>query len=447
MHITDKILAESLGFSDLSEFIANKVSIDSRKITPGDIFIAINRGHEFITEAINSGAILAIIDDNKYAINDKTLTVLNTLEALKSIGKCIKDKAGLRSLIAITGSLGKTTTKFWLNSILNKKSRSFCSAGNYNTIYGVPLSLCQLELNTDFGIFEIGSSHRGEIAELSEYLKPDIGVITNICESHIGNFGDKKSLALEKISIINGIKLGGTLIFDGDSEFAADIRAGAKLKNLKMFSVGFSQDCDFSILFHNTDVALKTPKGILEYNIPFKEKHLIYISAMVIAVIFAMNLPVKEFLPFMKDLSKIEGRGNIEKYTFHGKTIDVINDCYNASPTAVLAAIDNLESLPHTSKIAIIGQMKELGRYEQHYHKLVADKLKSSNFERIFFIGEEHLWDIMGQIGTIKCFRKIDNFVIEEMLKVIQNDSVVLIKGSHSIELDKFIKYLKCSIT
>lgn len=447
MRVTNKILAKVLGFSNLPEFIASGISIDSRKITAGDIFVAIKRGHEFINEAINSGAILAIIDNDKYAIKGKTLTVLNALEALKDIGQFIKDRASLKSLIAVTGSVGKTTTKFWLNSILNKKSRSFCSSGNYNTIYGIPLSLCQLELNTDFGIFEIGSSHSGEIAELSEYLKPDIGVITNICESHIGNFGDKKSLALEKISIIDGIKSGGTLIFDGDSEFATDVRAEAKRKNLKMFSVGFSQNCDFSILFRDTDVALKTPKGILEYDIPFKEKHLVYISAMVISVILAMNLPVKEFLPFMKDLSKIKGRGNIEKYTFHGKTIDVINDCYNASPTAMLASIDNLRSAPNTSKIAIIGQMKELGRYERHYHKLVADKLKSSNFERIFFIGEENLWDIMGQKETVKCFRKIDNFVIEEMLKVIQNDSIVLIKGSRSIELDKFIEYLKCSIT
>ena len=453
MNITHEILAEALGMSELSPFVADRISIDSRNIKPGDIFIAINRGHEFVNEAISSGASLAIIDDKQYAIPDKTLTVGNTTEALKNIGRCVKAKAGLKNLIALTGSVGKTTTKFWLHSLLNHKYNSFCSSGNYNTRYGVSLSLCQLECGFDFGIFEIGSNHIGEIAELSEYLKPDIGVITNIFESHLGNFGDKQSLAREKISIVHGMKSGGVLIFDGDSEFAQNIQDEAGSKNLNTVAVGFSPNCDFTIVSYKngrskiTSIELKTPEGIVNYVLPFRERYLVYVSAMVLAVIWAMKLPIADFLPFMKNLSKIEGRGNVEKYVFHGKTIEIINDCYNASPTAVLAAIENLQSLPNTSKIAIIGQMKELGQYEAHYHRLVAEKLQSSKLDQVFFIGEKNLWDIMRKQDNIKCFQQLDNFVIEEILKMVQNDSVVLLKGSHSLELDKFIKYLKCSTT
>ena len=453
MNITHEILAEALGMSELSPFVADRISIDSRNIKPGDIFIAINRGHEFVNEAISSGASLAIIDDKQYAIPDKTLTVGNTTEALKNIGRCVKAKAGLKNLIALTGSVGKTTTKFWLHSLLNHKCNAFCSSGNYNTRYGVSLSLCQLEYGLDFGIFEIGSNHIGEIAELSEYLKPDIGVITNIFESHLGNFGDKQSLAREKISIVHGMKSGGVLIFDGDSEFAQNIQDEAGSKNLNTVAVGFSPNCDFTIVSYKngrskiTSIELKTPEGIVNYVLPFRERHLVYVSAMVLAVIWAMKLPIADFLPFMKNLSKIEGRGNVEKYVFHGKTIEIINDCYNASPTAVLAAIENLQSLPNTSKIAIIGQMKELGQYEAHYHRLVAEKLQSSKLDQVFFIGEKNLWDIMRKQDNIKCFQQLDNFVIEEILKMVQNDSVVLLKGSHSLELDKFIKYLKCSTT
>ena len=453
MKITHEILSEALGLYELSPFVADRISIDSRNIKSEDIFVAINRGHEFVNEAINSGASLAIIDDKQYEVPGKTLTVENTTEALKNIGDCIKTKARLKNLIALTGSVGKTTTKFWLNSLLSHKYNSFCSSGNYNTRYGVSLSLCQLEYGSDFGIFEIGSNHIGEIAELSEYLKPDIGVITNIFESHIGNFGNKQSLAREKISIVNGMKPGGILIFDGDSEFAPNIQDEASRKNLETFAVGFLPNCDFKIiscqqvLAQNTSVELKTPGGIVNYTLPFMEKHLAYISAMLLAIIWALKLPIADFLPFIKDLSKIDGRGNIEKYVFHGKTIEVINDCYNASPTAVLAAIENLQSLPNALKIAIIGQMKELGQYETHYHRLVAEKLQSSDFEHVFFIGGENLWSIMTQNKKTKCFSKSDNFVIEEILKMIQNDSVVLLKGSHSLELDKFIKYLKCSIT
>ena len=453
MKITNAILAEAIGVSDLAPLVAGKISIDSRNIKSGDIFVAINRGHEFVNDAIKAGASLALIDDRKYEVAGKTLVLENTTEALKNIGNCIKAKANLQSLIAITGSVGKTTTKFWLNSLLGHKYNSFCSARNYNTIYGVPLSLCQLEYGMDFGIFEIGSNHTGEIAELSEYLEPDIGVITNIFESHIGNFGDKQALAREKISIVNGIKSGGILIFDGDSEFAADIQAEAKTKNLQTFSVGFSKHCDFSITAYPTEISrssgieLKTPEGVVKYVFPFREKHLAYVSAMLVAIIWAMKLPISEFLPFIKDLSKIEGRGNVEKYVFRGKTIEVINDCYNASPTAVLAAIDNLQSLPNTSKMAIIGQMKELGQYETYYHQLVSEKLQSAQFSQVFFIGDKNLWKIMEKQENIRCFSKLDNLVIEEILKMIQNDSIVLLKGSRSLELEKFIKYIKCSTT
>ena len=453
VNITHKILAEALGLCECPPFVADRISIDSRNIKPGDIFIAINRGHEFVNDAITSGATLAIIDDKRYEVPGKTLAVDNTTKALKNIGNWVKAKTKLKNLIAITGSVGKTTTKFWLNSLLSHKYNSFCSSGNYNTRYGVSLSLCQLESSTDFGIFEIGSNHTGEIAELSEYLKPDIGVITNIFESHIGNFGDKQSLAREKISIVNGIKSGGILIFDGDSEFALNIQDEAGRKNLKAFAVGFSQNCDFEIIAcrnvraQTASIELKTPDGIVKYDLPFREKHLAYVSAMLVATIWAMKLPIAEFLSFMKDLSKIDGRGNVEKYVFHGKTIEVINDCYNASPTAVLASIENLQLLPNASKIAIIGQMKELGQYEVYYHTLVAEKLQSSHFEQVFFIGDKNLWDIMGAKEKTKCFQKLDNFVIEEILKMIQNDSIVLLKGSHSLELDKFIKYLKCSTT
>ncbi len=453
MRITHEILAEALGLSEYLPFVADKISIDSRSVKLGDIFIAINRGHEFVNEAINSGASLVIIDNRKYEVPGKSLIVDNTTKALKNIGNCIRSKTELKNLIAVTGSVGKTSTKFWLNSLLSHKYNSFCSSGNYNTRYGVALSLCQLEYGTDFGIFEIGSNHAGEIAELSEYLKPDIGVITNIFESHIGNFGDKQSLAREKISIVKGIKSGGILIFDGDSEFVTNIQNEAECRHLQTFAVGFSKSCDFSIvscqntLPQATDVELKTPGGILKYTLPFREKHLVYVSAMLVAIIWAMKLPIFEFLPFIKDLSKIEGRGNVEKYVFRGKTIEVINDCYNASPTAVLGAIENLQSLPNASKVAIIGQMKELGQYETHYHQLVAEKLRTSNFEHVFFIGDKNLWKIMGSKKNTQCFPKLDNFVIEEILKMIQNNSVVLLKGSRSLELDKFIKYIKCSIT
>ena len=445
MKITSELLSAFLGISSLPNFSANRISIDSRNITGSELFVAINKGHEFVKHAIDSGAIAAIIDDKKFEIPDKTILVDNTTEALKLIGQSVKNKIGLKKLIAITGSAGKTTTKSWLNTILKHRFNSFSGVGNYNTIYGLPIALSLLEEGTEFGIFEIGSNHSGEISELSKYLNPDIGIITNIYESHIGNFGDKASIAREKISIIDGIKNGGVLIFDGDSEFADEIKFSASPKNLKTFSVGFSRNCDFEILSWDRIIELKTPAGNLEYEVSFLGKHFAYMTASICATIYAMGLNINEFLPFFKELSQIEGRGNIKNYEFQGKIFEVINDAYNASPAAMFASLETLQTYHAASKIAVIGQMKELGKYEQYYHKLIADKLNSMNIDKVFFIGDESLWPIMNKEGNVACFEEINNFVIEKILTMVQNNSVVLLKGSHSVGLEKFIKYLECS--
>ena len=447
MRITSCFFRDILKISDIPNFVAHEISIDSRDIQKDDIFIAINKGHEFVKEAISAGAILAIIEDAQYAVPGKTITVANTKETLKSIGTYIKNQVKLHKLIAITGSVGKTTTKFWLNSILSNKYNSFCAKKNYNTIYGVPLSLCQLEKGASFGIFEIGSSHSGEISELSRYLEPDIGIITNIYESHIGNFENKDQLADEKISITDGIKSNGNLIFNGDSEFSDRIRGVARSKHINAFSVGFSETSDFFIKQYGKTVTLRTPNSTITYEIPFQEKHLTYITATLLATIYAMELPTDDLLPFFHTLSPIPGRGNIEKYNIHEKSFEIINDCYNASPTAMLASLERLDTMQNLSKIAVIGQMKELGKYERYYHERVAEKLKSLNLDQVFFIGNEYLWNIMIRGGDVQCFEQLDNSVMGKILETVRDGSIVLLKGSHSVGLDRFIEYVKCFST
>lgn len=447
MKIDNFLLEEILNIKNIPLFSAKGISIDSRTIRDGELFIAINNGHKFVRDALEAGASAVLIDDPSCEIAGKTVLVPNTTEALKSIGTFIKNKVNLKKLVAITGSTGKTTTKMWLGEILSHKYKTFSGVGNYNTIYGVPIALSLLEKETEFGIFEMGSNHCGEISELSDYLKPDIGVITNIYESHIGNFGDKETLANEKISIIDGINDGGSLVFNGDSEFSERILASAKEKGLKTFSVGFSGDCDFVIQYWDSrKIKLKTPIGEVEYEVSFLGKHFAYVSASVIAIIYAMGLDVFEFLPFYKNLSPVEGRGDMKKYVFNNKDFYVINDSYNASPASMCASLESLQLRDANFKIAVIGQMKELGIHEEYYHAIVAEKLASLKLDFIFFIGDENLWSIMKKGGNVKCFKEFNDFVIEKILEIIQNDSIVLLKGSHSLELSKFVKYLECSI-
>ena len=446
MDISSEILSTTLGIRGCPDFVAARLSINSRDITGGELFVAINRGHEFVAEALGHGAVAAIIDDPKYSVPGKTILVENTTGALKAIGRCVKDKICLKKVVGITGSVGKTTTRSWLTTVLSREYRTFSSIRNYNTIYGLPISLSLLEPGTEFGVFEMGSSNSGEIAELSQYLEPDIGVITNIYESHIGRFGSKEALAHEKISIVEGIRPGGALVFDGDCEFADDIRLAATSKQLQCFSVGFSQDCDFCILLNSPCVELHTPTGVLRYEVPFTGKHFAYITACVVAIIHAMELDIRVFLPFFKELSLLDGRGAIKKCKYAGKIFDVIDDSYNAGPSAMLAALNNLSTKQAPRKIAVIGQMGELGDFELHYHQLVAEKLSSMNLAHVFFIGSETLWNTMRVCENVECFAQMSDFVIEKMLKIIQNGDIVLLKGSRSVGLDRFLDYV-CSTT
>ena len=448
MKINAKILKNILNCDINFEFESNGISIDSRNINNNDLFIGVkglkSDGNIFAKDAIKNGAAAAIID-NPEINSEKCIFVQNSIEALKAIGLYAKNTANLKSTIGITGSVGKTTTRSWINEILNKKFKSFSSIKNYNTIYGLPISLSMLEKNTDFGIFEMGTNSFGEIQELSEYLQPDIGMITNIYESHVGMFKDTSELAKEKISIISGIKNGGTLIYDADSKFKQSIESEASLKNLKLISVGFSENCDFQILSHDKKIILKTPDGIIDYKISASGKHFAYISGCVAACIYSLELSIEDFLKDFENLSPVKGRGSTISLKYNDKNFTVIDDSYNASPSAVIASLDVLSFANDPHKIAVIGQMKELGDQENYYHDLVAKKLNSCNFDKIFFIGDEKLWKIMQIDKKIDCFSKIDNFVIEKISEIIQNDSIVLLKGSRSIGLDRFIDYIKCS--
>ena len=186
------------------------IQLDSRQIKQGDIFVAIkgqkNDGNDYAIDALNNGASLAIVDNIKYvnSSNDKILYVKSSVEALKYLGQYYLINSNIQTLIGITGSCGKTTTRTWINDILSKNIETCSSIKNFNTIIGLPVCLSNIKSSTEIGIFEIGTNKTGEINELSAYLNPNIGIITNIYEAHIGMFNSIEELANEKISIING---------------------------------------------------------------------------------------------------------------------------------------------------------------------------------------------------------------------------------------------------
>ncbi len=438
MLISDELFKE-LGISS-HEFQTKSISIDSRSVHEGDVFIAFGDGHKFVNEALEKGAVAAVIDDPEYTVLGKTILVKSTLEFLKDIGKIAKDSAHFKRVIGITGSVGKTTTRSWINSTLNYTHKSFSSIKNYNTIFGLPLSLSLIDGTYDYGVFEFGSNHRGEISELTNYIKPDVGIITNIYESHIGQFKDTNDLALEKISILEGVNAGGFVIYDGDSRYKSMIEREAHSRGIEAISVGFNESSEIYIKYiYKNEIVIKTPFGELSYMLGCLGRQYVYVSALVIATIYSLGLDVREYLKYIEDLRPLAGRGEVLNFD----RFSIIDDSYNASPSSMIAALDRLSSFDANSKIAVLGEMRELGSMSALFHEQVSRKLSDLDLKKVFFVGSKELWGIMNAGREVICFEELDNISIEKILKIVQNKSVILLKGSRSIGLEKFIEYVR----
>jgi UDP-N-acetylmuramoyl-tripeptide--D-alanyl-D-alanine ligase len=359
-----------------------EISIDSRTIKHGDIFFAINKGINFVNEAVAKGASVVVVQDS--------------VQTLLKVGTIIKNNTKAK-IIGITGSVGKTTTKIWLSEILGAKHNVLCGIKNYNTIIGLPFCLTQLQLFHEYGIFEIGSSNQGEIKNLSSYLQPDIAIITNIGEAHIGKFGNKKVIAEEKISIIDGIKNEGILIYNGDSEFNELIIKKAKTKNLKTITYGFASNNDFVALGNHYD----------------------FIKTCIKATLFALNLKIDEYKDRIDLLNPPEGRGNIKKYKYNNKEFTIIDSTYNSCPSSVIASLHYLSGISgFKRKIAILGEMKELGEYAEEYLNKVKQETQKLDINKVVFI---------------------DSNDIDKIPYLIENNDVILLKGSRSVGLEKIL--------
>jgi UDP-N-acetylmuramoyl-tripeptide--D-alanyl-D-alanine ligase len=445
MMITGAMLKMALGLDEVPDFRASGVSIDSRSLKPGDIFFAIRGknldGNRFAWEAMARGAVAAVVDNHQVSGNGIIL-VKDATESLKALGKFLKNAANLKGTFGITGSVGKTTTKSWLNQILNHGYRSHTSPGNYNTIYGVSISLAELELGTDYCVMEIGSSNPGEVFEISRYLRPDIGIITNIYESHIGNFKNFSELAKEKMSIIEGIKKGGILIYDGFSRYKNEITKFAVSKGVFCISVGFEHGCDFRILDASHGlVILETPCGKFEYKIGGRGgRHHSYLSACVVASLHAIGLRIEDFLPYFEGVKLEKGRGaRSTLYFSRDKTFNLIDESYNSSPTAMFASLDVFMAEEAPYKIAFLGQMLELGERDGYYHGLLAERLQTFQIDRLFFIGEKKLWKRFEEVRNIKYYTKVTDVIIDEVLREIPDKALILVKGSRGIGLDALV--------
>lgn len=434
---------------------ATGVSIDSRKIEAGDLFIAIPGerfdGHNFVKDALNMGAAAAIVTHIPDGITDAAplLIVKNIMNALQDLGRFSRNRMKGK-IIGVTGSVGKTSTKEMLGLAFKGQGKIYLTEGNLNNHYGLPLSLARMPANTNFGIFEIGMNHPGEITPLSKLATPDVSIITTVEAVHLEFFKSVTEIADAKAEIFDGMKARSTAVLNFDNQYYNKLAKAAKLSDLKIISFGEKEGADFHIISYEEKsgkslIKLSTDNNIISYSLGMTGKHQAINSAGVLAVVSAAGGDVKKATANLAKFEAKSGRGKVFDINYQNKLITIIEDCYNASPASVTAALDNLgRQKTKGRKILVLGDMFELGKDGPELHKNLSKKLLENNIDLLFTAGELTL-NLYNAIPNVK---KGGTAKDSESLGIVLANSleagdIVLVKGSRSMKMEKVINFLQ----
>jgi UDP-N-acetylmuramoyl-tripeptide--D-alanyl-D-alanine ligase len=412
---------------------SNTVSTDTRKVIENDLFFALKgdnfNGNKFAADAIKKGARYVVIDEENYKTNNKCILVDNVLETLQSLAKYHRNYLGTK-IIALTGSNGKTTTKELINSVLTKKYNTTATIGNLNNHIGVPLTLLSMNSSTEIGIVEMGANHQKEIEFLCSIAQPDYGYITNFGKAHLEGFGGIEGVIKGKSELYDYLKTHQKLVFiNNNDEKQVDILKGYD----NTFGFGASNANDVTIEFENA-----TPFVYLRYN------DLIIKSKLIGAYNYS-NICAAVSIGNFFDIEPMQIKEAIESYVPTNNRSQIIEkgankiilDAYNANPTSMKAALANLDELNDTKKIAILGDMFELGESAKKEHQFIADYAANLNLDNLYLVGENFYIT-----NCIKSKHKSFDDFKKDFNPSLLEGVTILIKGSRGMALERILDLL-----
>ncbi len=432
--------------------VFHRFNIDSRSTEPGELFFALTakrNGHDFVPSAVKRGASGAVISQHT-ALADKDIALIqvkDTLKALQELARKVLQEYSVK-VIGITGSIGKTTTKEFTSCLLSQDFKVLKSEGNLNNHLGVPLSLLKLEDGHDVAVLEMAMSSLGEIRSLTRIAPPDIAVITNINPVHLQFFKDIDEIALAKKEILDGSKKDGTAVLNGDDALVRKIAKGWKGETLLF---GLSEECDVRA----QNVRKNGWEGIVfeliygnkkeEICLPFYYESALYNFLASAAVGYTLSVPLDSLRAGVKDLKPLPMRGVLLRLR---QNIHLIDDSYNSNPAALESALKGLVELPAKRKIAVLGDMLELGEREAEFHTKAGKQIAQSGWNILVAAGPLSLHMVEGALSA--GMRKEQIFHFEDsraaagkIRSLIQEGDLILVKGSRGMMMDKVIEQLK----
>ncbi|ELC8382256.1 UDP-N-acetylmuramoyl-tripeptide--D-alanyl-D-alanine ligase [Clostridium perfringens] len=422
------------------------VSTDTRKIEEGTMFIALKgenfNGNNYVLDAFNKGAKIAIVDEVKCDLNElkedvALIKVQNTGRALMDLAKFYREKLGLK-VVGITGSAGKTSTKDLVAAVLSDKYKVFKTKGNFNNEIGLPLMILELDSTYDVAILEMGMRGLGQIRELAEIASPDLGIITNIGISHIEILKTRENILKAKMEIATFFDKNNTLVVCGNDDFLGALPEA----EYKIVKTGVGEN--FEIGAKNIALEELSSKFTVydgekeeEFSLDMPGEH--NISNLMLGIAIAKELGVS-FEEMKRGLNNIEATSmRLELIKKDG--FSILNDCYNSSPVAVKSAIDVIKNIEGKRRIAVLGTMRELGHKSEEAHEEIGKYAKENGIEKVLCFGDfsENIKEGYGEGCTVY---KNKEELINDLLNIICEGDIILVKASRSLKFEEITKAL-----
>ena len=442
-------LAQEVPQEAIGGIEARGVSIDSRSLRAGDLFIAIRGenfdGADFIDEALQKQAAAVITESSR--AGDKLIKVKDCQVALERLGSFARERAAAK-VIAITGSVGKTAVKDGLAEVLSAHS----AEKSFNNHWGVPLTLARLDPQEKFAVLEMGMNHKGEIKKLSCLARPDFVLITRIASAHIGFFNSLEEIAEAKAEIFDGLQKGGEVLLNRDCAFFDFLAERARQKVDKIYSFGAEGDGKIInwMPSESSNQGANVEADIFGVRVSFFQYipslWLAWNSVAVLTAAHILGQDVRASAERLSAMRPREGRGRRQEVK--GAGIELIDESYNANPASMAAA---LESLRHLSSgggqqrrpLVVLGDMAELGAGSADYHRALLEAVDKSA-KLVFLCGEKmkYLYDILPE-DKRGGYAPDASGLVEGLVSVLRKGDIILIKGSQKMRLSHFIEQLK----
>ena len=436
----------------------NGISIDSRTLVKGDAFFAIegeNRdGHDFIEGALKAGAGLAVLEREQ---RDRfpgapLLIVPDVLEALRDLARAARARMSAK-VIAVTGSVGKTSTKEALRLALSAEGETHASIASYNNHWGVPLSLARCPAGAKYAVFEIGMNHAGEITPLTQLVRPHVGIITGVEPVHLEYFGSLEKIADAKAEIFSGVEPGGAVVLNRDNaqyERLATAARAAHIERIVSFGEHAAADArliQFSLQADGSTVEARILGQTVTYKVGAPGRHLVLNSLAVLAAVSLVGADLALAALALNNLKPASGRGARTMMSVPGGKALLIDESYNANPASMRAAIALLGGAPvgkRGRRIAVLGDMLELGPAGAELHRALADTIETAEIDLVFCSGPlmRALWEALpsrARGGYAETAAGLESTV----LAAIQAGDAVMVKGSLGSRMGPIVRALE----